>query len=199
MELGGEELLRLGLCQQPHVGFTRSGWGWMEASLPWAGSPRAQWGSRKDGPSPRAGSFPALPRRHTSAGTGRMVLEWGPLFLDIHTSFGDWRWQVGLSGCPESSAHILSPPDSLSPKYESWQGKESPVILSHIGAGGRVGRESTAEWGEPADLGGFHLVLSLAGLHCPGFPGTGFTKTTDVQQVGLCGSLSLPHRFIFCF
>lgn len=162
LELGGEELLRLGLCQQPHVGFTRSGWGWMEASLPWAGSPRAQWDSLNDGPSPRAGSSLALPRRHSSAGTGRMVLEWGPLFLDIHTSFGDWRWQVGLSGCLESAYPF--PSRFLVPQIRELARKREPSYSEPQRGRRQSGGREQQKWGEPADLGGFHLVLSPVGL-----------------------------------
>lgn len=58
---------------KPPVGLTRLGWGWMEASLPWSGSPRAQWSSWKE-PQGRLLPRPAQEALHT--GTGRRVLEW---------------------------------------------------------------------------------------------------------------------------
>lgn len=58
---------------EPPVGLTRLGWGWMEASLPWSGSPRAQWSSWKE-PQGRLLPRPAQEALHT--GTGRRVLEW---------------------------------------------------------------------------------------------------------------------------
>ena len=131
---------------------------WASASSPMWGSPdpagagwkrpslgqvphRLSGAIRKMGQAPGPAPPRLCPGGTALQGQAGRSLSGDRFFLDIHTSFGDWRWQVGLSGCLDSSAHILSPPDSLSPKYRSWQGKESPVILSHIGAGGRVGRE----------------------------------------------------------
>ncbi|XP_057391783.1 uncharacterized protein LOC130705882 [Balaenoptera acutorostrata] len=132
---------------RPPVGLTRLGWGWMEASLPWSGSPRAQWSSWKDGQSPMAGSSHVLPRRHCTQGQAGGSLS-GDCFFRTSTragDFGDCRLQRG--------------------RRQKW---------------GECSRNGRNQLGP----GGFHPVLTLAGLYCPGDSQPGFPGAGSVEPKG---------------
>lgn len=70
----------------------------------------------------------------------------GTAFLDIHTSFGDWKWQVGLSGCLDSSAHIL--PLQIPCPPNTGAGKEREPSYSEPHRGRRQSGERAPQNGE---------------------------------------------------